>query len=169
MSVGSQRNTERPRQTKVRQLEVTLSVDQKVLGLQVSMEDAVAVAVPDALDELGHELLDHCLSQAHVQGHQRSIWKGFAAATFADWKSLHVLFEIEVKEFEDEVQLVAICVDNIEEPHNVWIFHLLEQGDFPNGGARDTLIFSLEADLLQGDDTVGVAEFTGLVDNAVGS
>lgn len=114
MSVGAEWDTKRSRKSEIRKLQVALTIDQKVLGLEIAMQDAVAMAVAHALDQLRHEFLDHGISQtesAHV--HIRAIWQCLAATAFAHGESFHVLFEIEVEELADEVQLVAVGVDNV--------------------------------------------------------
>lgn len=50
--VCSERNSERPRKSEIGQLEVTFFVDQQVLRLQISVQDAVRVQVVHSLDEL---------------------------------------------------------------------------------------------------------------------
>jgi hypothetical protein len=64
---------------------------------------------------------------------------------------------------------VAIGMDNVQESYNIWIAHLLEKGDLTNGSARNTFIFCFKSDLLQGNNTVGMGKFTGLIDDTVGS
>lgn len=88
--------------------------------------------------------------------------------TLADRQSFHVLLQVEVYEFEDEVQLVAVGVDDVEKAEDIGVVHLFEEGDFANGSGRDALILSLEADLLESDDAVvGRGEVAGFVDDAV--
>lgn len=167
MCISSQRNTKGPRQAKVRQFQVTLTINQEILGFKVPVEDAVAVAITDSLDKLGHELLDHCLSKTQIGAHHRAIRQGFSTATLADRKSLHVLLEVEVKEFKDQVQLVAVCMHDIEEAYDIWVIHLFEQRNLANCGAGNAFIFGFEANLLQRDNTVGMVEFAGFVDDTV--
>lgn len=52
MRVGAQRDTKCTRKPKVGQLQVALLVDQQVLRLQVSVQDAVRMAEVDATDQL---------------------------------------------------------------------------------------------------------------------
>ena len=129
----------------------------------------MAVAVANSLDKLGHEFLDHSITKAQVCTHSRSIRKGFSTATFTNRKGLHVFLEIEIEEFENQVELVAIGMNDVEKAHNIGVIHLLEKGNLADCGTGNTLIFGIQADLLQGDDTVGMVELTGLVDNTVGS
>lgn len=53
-------------------------------------------------------------------------------------------------------------------PDYVLILELLEQADFANGGARDTLIFCFQPNLLEGDDLVR-GYISGLVHDTVSS
>lgn len=64
MSIGTQWYTKGTRQTKIGQLEVTLLVDEEILGLQIAVEHSVSVAVSDTLAELAHEFLDHLRAQS---------------------------------------------------------------------------------------------------------
>lgn len=57
MSISTQRDTKRPRQTEITNLEITRLVDQQILRFEVSMEDTVAVAVVETFDELVREFL----------------------------------------------------------------------------------------------------------------
>lgn len=169
MGVCPQGDTERSSQSEVGEFQVAFTVNQKILRLQIPMEDPVAVAVTDPFHQLGHELLDHCISQTQVLAHRRAVGKGFATSTLTDRKSLHVFLQIKVEEFEDEIEFVTIGMDDIEELDDVGVVHLLQQGDLPNGGAGDAFILGLQANLLQGDDPIGMGELASLVNNTVGT
>ena len=58
VGVSAERNTKGASQTKIGQLQVALLVDEQVLRLQVTVQDAVGMAVARALEELESELLD---------------------------------------------------------------------------------------------------------------
>jgi hypothetical protein len=58
VSVSTERNTEGASETKIGQLQVALLVDEQVLRLEVTVQDAVGMAVASALEELKGELLD---------------------------------------------------------------------------------------------------------------
>ena len=91
-----------------------------------------------------------------------------AATTLADGQSLHVLLQIHVQVLEDEVELVAVGMDDVEEAHDVGVVHFLKKRDLANGSGRDTLIFGFEADLLEGDNAlIGSAQVEGFVNNTV--
>lgn len=97
-----------------------------------------------------------------------TLGQGLATTTLADRQSLHIFLQIHVQILEDEVEFVAIGVDNVEEAHNVWVIHFLEKRDLANGSGRDTLIFGFEADLLEGDNAlIGSAQVEGFVNNTV--
>ena len=57
MRVCPEGNTERSGETEVCELEVSVLVDEQVLGLEISVEDPVSVAVVQSLDELKSEAL----------------------------------------------------------------------------------------------------------------
>jgi hypothetical protein len=63
---------------------------------------------------------------------------------------------------------MPVGVDDIEEANNVGVAHLFEEGDLANSCGRHAFIFSFQADLLEGDDTlVGCCEVARFVDHAV--
>ena len=91
-----------------------------------------------------------------------------ATTTLADRQSLHVLLQIHVQVLEDEVELVAVGVDNVEEARDVGVVHFLEKRDLANGSGRDTLIFGFEANLLESDNAlIGSGQVEGFVNNTV--
>jgi hypothetical protein len=170
VGVSAQRDAERAGETKVGQLEVAFLVDEQVLGLEVAMENAVAVAIADACTQLAHELLDHSGAQTHVlQLCAGAFGEGLAAAAVGDGQSLHVLFQVEIEELKDQVQLVTLGVDYVIEPDDGGVTHFLEERDLANGGGRHTLIFGFEADLLQGDNAPAIVKVAGFVDDAIGT
>lgn len=167
VSVSAKGNTERSGKTEIGQLQVAFTVNQQVLGLQVTVQNSVAMAVSDALNKLGHEFLDNCIAQAQGCTRLESIGQRLPSSTVTDRQSLHVFLKVEIEEFEDKVQLVAIGVNNVQQLDNVGVLHLLKEGNLADCSAGDALIFGFEANLLKGNDTVGVIEFTGLVDHTV--
>lgn len=170
MGIGSQWNTKGSGQTEISEFKVAITVNEQVLWLQIAVKNTMAVAVTDTLAQLAHELLDHLITKTKTaEVWTRAFWESLAAATITDWQCLHVFLEIKVEELEDEVELVAVGVDNVEETDNVWVVHLLEEGNLADGGGWDTLIFGLETDLLESDNASVVEEIAGLVDDTVGS
>jgi len=168
VGVGAQRNAKGTSETEIGELQVAVAVDEQVLRLQVAVEHSVAVAVANALAQLAHELLDDGVAKSQpVQRLASTLRQRLTAAAVANWERLHVLLQIEIEELEDQVELVAIGVDNVEQLHDVRVAHLLEQRDLADGGRRNALIFGFEADLLQRDDAPVVGEVAGLVDDTV--
>lgn len=170
VGVGAERDTEGSCQTEVSELEVALLVDEQVLGLQVAMKDAVGVAVADTGAQLVHELLDHGVAETHVASAavHAALGERLSTASLRDGQSLHVLLQIQVEVFEDEIQLVAVGVDNVEQAHNVGVAHLLEERDLADGRRRDALILGFQTDLLECDDAVvGRGEVAGFVNNTI--
>lgn len=51
---------------------------------------------------------------------------------------------------------MSFGVDNVKQSYDVGVAHLLEQGDFADGGAGYTLVLGFETDLLQCDDSATV-------------
>lgn len=146
MGIGAERDAEGTSQTEVGNLEVPSGVDEEILGFEIAVEDAVGVAVFDTGHELMGELLDLCEvrvsslsfasqyeSSYHVRTKSkmtlphRAFWQWLASASLTDRQRLHVLLEIQVQEFEDEIELVSVCVHDIEETDDGGIVHLLEK------------------------------------------
>ncbi len=170
MCISPQRHAKRSRKPEIRQLQVAVAVDEEILRLQVAMQDAMAVAVAHALDQLAHELLDHGVAQPQsAQIRARAVRQGLASPAFADRQRLHVFLQVEVEELEDEVELVAVGVDDVEEAHDVRVAHLFQEGDFADRGAGDAFVFGFEPDLLERHDAGWVGEVAGFVDNSVGT
>jgi hypothetical protein len=82
--------------------------------------------------------------------------EGLATAAIADRQCLHIFLEVEVEELEDEVELVGVGVEDVEEADDVGVFHFLEEGDLANGRTWNALVFRLEADLLECDNTTPI-------------
>lgn len=170
MGVSAKGHTKRSREPEIRELEVTIAVDQEILRLQITMQHAVTVAVADALAQLAHEFLDHHIAEAHAaEVGTGALGESLAAPAVADWEGFHVFLQVEVKELHDEVQFVSVGVHDVEEADDVGVVHLFEEGDLADGGGRDAFIFGFEADFLKGYNTATVQEVAGFVDNSVGS
>jgi hypothetical protein len=169
MSIGPQRNAKSSSQSKIRQFQIALVVNQQVLRFQVAMKHTMAVAVSHTLEQLNHKLPDHLRTHSH--GPKQligALGKLLSTSPLSSWNTLHVFLEIKVQEFKHEVQLVTIGVHDIEETNNVLIIHLFEQGDLANGGRGDTFIFGFEADFLESDNAVVLGgEVAGFVDDSV--
>ena len=91
-----------------------------------------------------------------------------ATTTLAHRQRLHVLLQIQVQVLEDEVELVAVGMDNVEQADNVRVVHFLEQGHLTDGGGWDALILGPEANLLERNNAlVGSAQVESLVDDTV--
>lgn len=85
------------------------------------------MAVLDALAEVKHELAHDLVAHAKgANGCRRSRGKRLATASIRYWQGVHVLFEIKVEKFKNEIQLVAICMDDVEQADNIWVVHLPE-------------------------------------------
>lgn len=123
------------------------------------MQDSVSVAIADSLYQLAHESLDDILSKSHSLGY-----------------SLHVFLKIKVQILKDKVKLASLSlliamvfVDNVVESDNVGVGHLLQEGNLTNGRARNSFIFNLQANLLQGDQSIVVVLVASFVDNTIGT
>lgn len=64
---------------------------------------------------------------------------------------------------------MTVGVNDVEESHDGGILHFLEQGNLANRGARNTLIFSFEPNLLQSNDASGIGEISSLVNDTIGA
>lgn len=170
MGIGAERNSESASKTEIGELEIAIAVNQQILRLEIAMKNAVAVTVADALAELAHEFLDDGITESEaVELSAGTLGQGLASAAVADGQSFHVFLQIEVEKLENEVQLVTVGVNNVEKAHNIGVAHLLEKRDLANSGRRDTLILSLEADLLERHYATIVGEVAGFVDDSIGA
>lgn len=129
MSVSSDGDTESSGKTEVSELKSAMAVNQKVLGLEVAVEDAAAVAEGNTLEKLVHVGLHEHRLQLLADG-------------------VHVLLEVLVKELEDQVQLL-LGVENILKADDVRVLQLAEEGDLANGSAGNTFILGVQAGLLE--------------------
>lgn len=92
---GVDRDTKSSRQTEITKFQLSLAVDQEVLGFEIPMQDSVLVAEVDPLEELVHERLDE-----H--------WLEGSPVAFR----VHVLLQIAVHVVEHQHELI-LCVDHI--------------------------------------------------------
>ena len=89
MGQGRQGDREGAGEAEVRDLDVSLEVDQDVLGLQVPVDDPIAVAVQNAIEDL-EEIIDCLLGRELLR--------------------LDQALEVVVQELEDQVDLLALAV-----------------------------------------------------------
>ncbi len=168
MRICPQRHAKRAGQAKIREFEVPIAIDEEVLRLEVAMQHAMAVTVTDALDELGHELLDHGGAEPELlELLAGPIRQSLAAAALAHGQGLHVLLQVQIQELEHQVQLLAVGVHDVQQSHDVRVVHLLQQRDLADGRARYAFVLGLQPDLLEGHDPVWVSEVARLVDDAI--
>ena len=112
MSVRLNWKTKGSGQTKISKLDVlAICVNQQVLRLQISVENSMLVQIDERLEDLVEEELGLLLGQRLI------------ALLF------HVLLEIELEIFEDEVKLI-LAVDDLLKFYNVWVSESLEKTDF---------------------------------------
>ena len=141
-------NSERTRQTEIGELENSFLVDEEVLGLEVSMKDFVLVALGDSVEqlvEIGFDLVFHQQALGLVEK----------------------LLEVLVEEFEHKGELL-VGVEHINQPDNIWMLQLFQEGDLSDSGGGDTFILGLESNGLECVDFSGV-DISGLVDHSIGS
>lgn len=84
-------------------------------------------------------------------------------------KSLLVHCQTGGSDIEDKKAMGQVMTSLLEEenaPHNVIVLEFLQQTDLADGGAGDTLVFCLEANLLEGHNLI-CCHIPGLVDNAI--
>lgn len=125
-------NSKGTSKTKVAELQHALGADQQVLGLEISVQDAVLVAKVNTLQQLVHEGLDgHVLQSAPIA------------------VGVHVFLQIAVHVFKHQHELV-LRVDHIVKGNDVLMFELLHERDLPNGG-RWCALLGIEVNLLERD------------------
>jgi hypothetical protein len=124
-------------ETEISKLQASISANQNILWLHITMHDTTCVAKgksPNTLKEVG---LDQ-------DGREQSIAR------------LHVLFQILVEEFKDEVKL-SILLDAIFQLYNVLMFEFPQKTNLTKSRGRNTFVFHLQTDSLQSDNFIGVA------------
>lgn len=133
MGVCAERDSKGARQSEIGELEHAVLVDQQVLRLEVAVDDAVRVAVGQALEQLVRVRL-------HEAGREGA--------------RVHVLFQVEVQELKDEEQ-AGVRVHNVQQRDDVGVAQLAQQRDLADGGGGHALVLGLEPDLLEGDCSAG--------------
>lgn len=100
------------------QFQVAHLVDQQILRLQVAVKYTVSVAVVEAFDELIRKFLRRTRLSDHA------VFLGVASTPHLDHhrpqavrcaNRVHVLFEVEVDKFKDQVKLLVL-VQDVEQP-----------------------------------------------------
>mmetsp|Transcript_54342 Transcript_54342/g.99915 ORF Transcript_54342/g.99915 Transcript_54342/m.99915 type:complete len:334 (+) Transcript_54342:252-1253(+) len=117
-------------QAKICNLQLHGGRNQQILWLEVSVQDAVGVAEFDAATHLLREASDMRLRQ--------TIGNRF-----------HVLLEVEICKLEYQRELVH-CAEHIKKLHHILVRKLLQESDFPDGCARDSLLFGIKFHLFHG-------------------
>lgn len=118
--VGTQGNTKGACKPKVCQLQIARLIDEQVLRLEISVEDTMSVAIVNSTKQLICEFLQwvwrHRQNRASVREngdlpettHSDNLWShAFRCARHY----IHVFLQVEVEEFEDEVQLRLLVND----------------------------------------------------------
>lgn len=142
VGVALERNGECTAKAKISDLEdAPVLVDKQILGLEITVENAVRVAVGDALAELVKKALD--------QGGRE--WPGIGALAVG----IDKLLQIGVEVLEDEVKEgFAVFVEGVldaEEADDIeGLGEHLEERDLSKSGGRDSLLVHLKTGLLQG-------------------
>lgn len=161
--VALEGNSKSPAEAEIGDLKDSfILVDEEVLGLEIPVEDAMAVTMSNALAELKEETLD--------LGSREGPGIGTLAV------GVDELLEISVQILEDKVKeglaillLVVNDVLDAEETYDVeGVRKHLEEGNLTEGGGGNTFLVHLETSLLQGDELAGGLVF-GLVNLTVSS
>mmetsp|Transcript_13839 Transcript_13839/g.19369 ORF Transcript_13839/g.19369 Transcript_13839/m.19369 type:complete len:208 (+) Transcript_13839:656-1279(+) len=135
MRIGPYGNSKGTSQAKVRQLELSLAINEQVGRFQVSVEDSVVVTIGHSCQQL--------VEEAFQNGHVQS---GIA--------NIQILFQILIEKFKDKREF-SFGVDYIVETNDVGMLKFFEERNFANGRGGDTFIFRFQTDLFEGDDFSG--------------
>lgn len=101
--------------TEIGEFELALVINEKVLGFQITVQDAVFVAEGNSLEKLVHEGFD-----------------GDVVKLTASAAGIHVFLQILIHVFKDQHELV-LGVDDIVEGDNVIMLQLLHERDLADG------------------------------------
>ena len=135
MGEWSNGRTKCPSQSKIGEFEATISSNEKILRFQISVHDSTSMAkgkTTTALEEVGFD--EHWVKESGAR--------------------LHVLFEVLVEEFKDEVKF-SIFLDTVLEFHDIFMAEFPQETDFTKSSRRDSLVFDFEADALERNDFPG--------------
>mmetsp|Transcript_55742 Transcript_55742/g.155373 ORF Transcript_55742/g.155373 Transcript_55742/m.155373 type:complete len:300 (+) Transcript_55742:189-1088(+) len=129
MRVATDRDSEGAGEAEVGEFQGALPVDEKVLWFEVPVEDAVLMAIRYAPQKLVEERL--CC--------------GWIESSVAHVKQL---FQVLVQKFEHQREL-PLRVYHVAQPHDVGVLQLLQQRNFADRSARNSLVLGLQPDGLQ--------------------
>ena len=119
-------------QAEVGQLQLVVLVDQKVLRLEVAVENVLAVAEVQPLHQLVHERLS-------------------GLVRYGSPALVKVLLQVHLAVLEHQGHL-PLSVQHVVQPHHVLVLQLLQDADFPEGGRRHSLVVVVQLHLLQRHD-----------------
>ena len=122
--------------TEVCKFEDPVFGDQQILGLQVSVQDSVFVAVVDSIEQLVEKAFDCCRVKALVS------------------RGIEQLLQVLVQVLKHKGQL-SVCVNDVTKFDDVRVLKLLEESDFSDGCRRNAFILRFQSDLLQSDQFLG--------------
>lgn len=121
VSISTERDTKRPGQTEITNLEITSFVDQQILRFEIPVKDTAAVAKVETFDELVREFL-----LWKPKGQPAAVYQGsrlrkqeiyldhIKTKTFIFTNGIHILFQIHIKKLEHEVEL-CLRMHNIQQ------------------------------------------------------
>lgn len=109
MCISAQRDIEVPGETEIGQLDVSTTVQEKVLWLEISMQNAICMAVVDGLKQLIQVALDYIRCD-----------EGFFA--------VEKLFEVHVEILKHQIDETT-GDDDIEQLNNGVMLHVFQQGN----------------------------------------
>ena len=109
VGVGANGNAESAGESEIGKFEVAVAVDEKILGLQITVENTVRVAESDSAEHLIQERLD--LHDGKASGGLLLV---------------HVLLQIMLEELKYKVQLL-LAVNDILQSNNVLVLKLFQQ------------------------------------------
>ena len=135
--VASARPGEEARKAEVAQLQDAVLREEQVLGLEVAVDDRVAVQVVDAADQLPHDAPHLARLEALRVALER-----------LEQRALDVL--------EDEVEL-ALAAEHLDEAHDVLVPQLLEDAHLAQRRLAHLLVLVALLELLDGHDLARLA------------
>jgi hypothetical protein len=139
VGVGADGDAESAGKSEVGKFEIAVTVDEKVLGLQIAVKNSVRVAKSNSTEHLVQERLN--------------LHGGKAAGCLV---LVHVLLEIVFEKLEHEMQFL-LAVDHVLQPDDVLMLKLLQQGNLADGSRWNAFVFRVKTDFLEGDNLLADA------------
>ena len=123
MCVNSNRNSESPREAEISQFYWSVTIDEKILRFEITMEDSVSMAERDALQKLPDVRLDERKGHRVISQRVCLLQSLKLKLTFIDIFT-HKFSQVHVDIFKHKIQLF-VRMDNINQRNDIRMIEFL--------------------------------------------